>query len=64
MASKRRGIVELTKILASASYDDTIRLWKDEDDDWYSFQTLTAHSSTVWCVDFNQDGTMLGIIII
>ncbi|KAI8895192.1 WD40-repeat-containing domain protein [Globomyces pollinis-pini] len=47
------------EILASCSYDDTIRLWKDEDDDWFSFQTLGGHDSTVWGIDFNQNGNML-----
>ena len=37
------------QILASASYDDTIKLYIDDpSDDWFSFATLTGHASTVW----------------
>ncbi|KAJ3227973.1 Cytosolic iron-sulfur protein assembly protein [Clydaea vesicula] len=47
-------------ILLSCSYDDTIKIYKQDenDDDWYCFQTLSGHfTSTVWCVDFNFDGS-------
>ena len=50
-------------ILASASYDDTIKIWKEDDDDWYCAQTLQGHTSTVWCLDFNQNGDKLGILL-
>lgn len=37
------------EILASASYDDAIKLYiEDPSDDWYCFSTLTGHTSTVW----------------
>jgi WD40 repeat protein len=37
------------QILASASYDDTIKLYIDDpSDDWFAFATLTGHASTVW----------------
>ena len=37
------------QILASASYDDTIKLYIDDpSDDWFTFATLTEHASTVW----------------
>jgi len=39
-------------ILASASYDDTVKLWREDLDDWNCFETLKAHSSTVWSCDF------------
>jgi len=36
------------QILASASYDDTIKLYIDDpSDDWFAFATLTDHTSTV-----------------
>ncbi|KZS89270.1 WD40 repeat-like protein [Sistotremastrum niveocremeum HHB9708] len=36
-------------ILASGSYDDTIKLYIDDpQDDWYDFATLEGHTSTVW----------------
>jgi WD40 repeat protein len=37
------------QILASASYDDTIKLYLDDpSDDWFCAATLTGHTSTVW----------------
>jgi WD40 repeat protein len=47
-------------ILASASYDDTIKIWKEDDDDWYCSDTLLGHTSTVWACDFNPKGDKLG----
>ena len=39
----------MIQILASASYDDTIKLYIDDpSDDWFTFATLTEHTSTVW----------------
>lgn len=29
-----------SQILASASYDDTVKLYKEDDDDWICFATL------------------------
>ncbi|KAJ3330989.1 hypothetical protein HDU76_004343 [Blyttiomyces sp. JEL0837] len=47
------------EVLVSSSYDDTIRIWRDDEDDWYSAATLTGHKSTVWASDFNSDGNKL-----
>ena len=39
------------QILASASYDDTIKLYIDDpSDDWFCATTLTGHTSTVWAL--------------
>lgn len=46
-------------MLASASYDDTVKLWIQEDDDWACVSTLKGHESTVWDIDFTKDGTLL-----
>ena len=41
----------IAQILASASYDDTIKLYQDDpSDDWFCATTLTGHTSTVWCL--------------
>ena len=36
--------------LISASFDDTIKIWDEDGDDWFCAETLEAHASTVWCV--------------
>lgn len=48
------------EMLASASYDDTIKLWVGDEDDWYCADTLKGHGSTVWAVDFDSTGNRLG----
>jgi WD40 repeat protein len=37
--------------LLSASYDDTIRIWEGEDDDYICKQVLEGHQSIVWSVE-------------
>lgn len=46
-------------ILVSCSYDDTVKLFHKDGDDWNCFQTLTTHSSTVWSADFSESGQYL-----
>ena len=48
-----------TQFLSSASYDDTIKFWVQEDDDWISIATLKGHESTVWDLAFTKDGGFL-----
>ena len=43
-------------ILLSASYDNTIKVWKEDDDDWYCVDTLVGHTSTVWGLSFDVKG--------
>jgi WD40 repeat protein len=45
--------------LASASYDDTVKLWDYEDDEYFAKQTLSDHTSTVWCICFSKDAKYL-----
>ncbi|MCL7022068.1 hypothetical protein MKW94_008704 [Papaver nudicaule] len=50
-------------MLVTCSYDNTIKVWAEEDDDsenWHCVQTLNeasnGHSSTVWALSFNSTG--------
>ena len=45
-------VVGSRELLASGSYDDTIRLWRDveEEGDWMCVGVIDGHSGTVWCV--------------
>jgi len=38
------------QLLLSASYDDTVKVWAEDGDDWYCVSTLDAHSTTVWAL--------------
>ena len=39
-------------LLVSCSYDDTLRVWGDDGDDWRCRCTLEGHASTVWDASF------------
>ncbi|KAH8685592.1 putative cytosolic iron-sulfur protein assembly protein 1 [Tricladium varicosporioides] len=44
------------EILASGSYDDTIRFWKGDDEgEWSSIATLEGHEGTVWSLDWEPE---------
>lgn len=46
----------LVQILASASYDDTIKLYLDDpSDDWFCAATLSGHGSTVWSLAWEPE---------
>lgn len=48
------------EILASASYDDSIKLYIDDpSEDWFCFTTLSGHTSTVWSICFAPSGNYL-----
>merc|ERR1712100_570780 len=47
------------ELLASCSYDDTIKLWEEDDYDWTCKQTLEGHTSTVWSIAFSNDGNKI-----
>lgn len=49
-------------LLASSSYDDTVKLWKEDDDDWACVATLTGHSGTVWCSDFEKSEQSMRVV--
>lgn len=47
------------QLLASASYDNNICVYKEEDDDWECCATLKGHTSTVWSLCFDAAGRRL-----
>lgn len=48
------------EVLVSCSYDDSIKVWVEDDREWECAQTLAGpglgHSSTVWGVAFDASG--------
>jgi cytosolic iron-sulfur protein assembly protein CIAO1 len=42
-------------LLASGSYDDTVRLYREDVDDWVCCAVLAGHGATVWCVAFEPE---------
>jgi cytosolic iron-sulfur protein assembly protein CIAO1 len=48
-----------SSILISASYDDTVKIWTEDNDDWYCAETLQGHSSTVWGLAFDTSGNKM-----
>lgn len=58
----KRVIWHPTKeILASCSYDNTIKMFAENgfDSDWECTATLNGHGSTVWAIDFDTKGDRL-----
>lgn len=49
----------LLQLLASASYDNKVCIYKEEDDDWECRATLEGHESTVWSLTFDPEGRRL-----
>ncbi len=49
----------LLQLLASASYDNKVCIYKEEDDDWECRATLEGHESTVWSLTFDPEGQRL-----
>jgi WD40 repeat protein len=48
--------------LLSCGYDDTIRIWHYEDEDWHSIEqhVIKNHEGTVWAVD-SHNGIMVSV---
>jgi cytosolic iron-sulfur protein assembly protein CIAO1 len=47
-----------SEILLSASYDETIRIWAEEDGDWYCALSLSSiHTSTIWTLTIAPSAT-------
>lgn len=53
------GLLFHFQLLASASYDDTVKLYQEEGDDWVCCATLEGHESTVWSLAFDPSGQRL-----
>ncbi|KAL2755829.1 hypothetical protein ACRALDRAFT_2103913 [Sodiomyces alcalophilus JCM 7366] len=52
--STRRGVYG-SDVLASASYDSTVRIWReDADGDWVCVAVLEGHQGTVWGVQWES----------
>ncbi|XP_033125614.1 probable cytosolic iron-sulfur protein assembly protein CIAO1 homolog [Anneissia japonica] len=47
------------ELLASASYDNTIKIFVEDNDDWSCISTLEGHESTVWSISFDASGERL-----
>lgn len=45
-------------VLYSCSYDNSIRMWNEFDDNWICNQIIIGHKTTVWEIDFNDDNIM------
>jgi WD40 repeat protein len=43
-------------LLASSSYDDTVRLYREDADDWVQVASIDGHGETVWWVEFEGAG--------
>ncbi|PBP21701.1 hypothetical protein BUE80_DR007605 [Diplocarpon rosae] len=44
------------EVLASASYDDTIRFWRGDDEgEWSCVAVLEGHAGTIWSLDWEPD---------
>lgn len=43
-------------LVASASYDNKIKMFKEDDDDWVCCASLSSHDNTVWSLAFNSTG--------
>ena len=46
-------------ILASCSYDNTIKMYKEDGDDWISYTSMTSHTNTVWDIAWDRSGDRL-----
>jgi WD40 repeat protein len=47
-------------ILLSASYDDTIKVWAEEDGEWYCALTLGhVHTNTIWSIALSSSGVRM-----
>lgn len=44
-------------VLFTCSYDDTVKIWGPDGDDWSCMETLSGHKSTVWCLAFDPCGS-------
>lgn len=43
----------------SCSYDNTIKIYESDDDDWVLNNTLENFSDTIWDIDFDNDASFM-----
>ena len=46
-------------VLLSCSYDNDVRVWMQDDDDWFCLALLSGHTGTVWDASFSPDGSSI-----
>jgi len=46
-------------ILASASYDNNLKMYREDDDEWITTATLGSHTNTVWALAWAPEGNRL-----
>jgi WD40 repeat protein len=52
------------RVLFSCGYDDLVKIWAEEDLEWYCVNTLSLHKSTVWSMDFDATGKHFGRFVL
>ncbi|KAI8813321.1 WD40-repeat-containing domain protein [Cladochytrium replicatum] len=58
-----QSLIAFRKLLASCSYDDTIKLWMENGQNYWACAGSTeGHTSTVWSVDFDPTGNYLASV--
>ncbi|KAL3427723.1 cytosolic iron-sulfur protein assembly protein 1 [Phlyctema vagabunda] len=56
---RAQGDNDNSEVLASSSYDDTIRLWREEGDgEWGCFAVMEGHDGIVWSLDWEPEISM------
>ena len=48
-------------ILASASYDNNVKMYREDDDEWISTCTLSSHTNTVWSLAWEHTVSIMDI---
>lgn len=49
--------------MLSCSYDNSMKVWREEADDWFCCSTITGHSSTVWDAVWTKSNDQIDEIV-